>query len=254
MGVVSRRMRGVLVAAITGCLAAVGGCAVIASGARGQVVSLQGYGGTAIVSADGRTVTVGPYLPDCPAKVTVVARQSATQVALFLQHLTPAHPPPCRQAMSALVDSQDVRLHAPLCSRKLVDGTTGRATAFISARLVLRPTALPAGFRLFELIPAINHSRPQSPGPAGCVQFYSWHGDPNYLEIVQSAGSLHVPGPAKGGLTTIRVRGHPGRAARNLITWREHGLTDYLLAGPGPAGPQALSTQQLISIADSAPA
>jgi hypothetical protein len=247
-------MRRVLVVAITGCLAAVSaGCGVIGSGAGGQVVSFQGYGGTAIVSADGRTVTIGPYLPDCPAKVTVVARESATQVALFLQHLTPAHPPPCQQAMPALVDSQ-VRLHAPLGSRKLVDGATGKPTAWISARLVLRPTVLPAGFRPFELIPAINHSRPQSPGPAGCVQFYSWHGDPNYLEIVQSAGSLQVPGPAKGGLTPIRVRGHHGRAARNLITWRENGLTDYILVGPGPPGPQALSTQQLIAIADSAPA
>jgi hypothetical protein len=119
---------------------------------------------------------------------------------------------------------------------------------------VLRPVVLPAGFRLFELIPAINHSRPQSPGPAGCLQFYSWHGDPNYLEIAQSAGSLQVPAPTAGDLVPIRVRGHPGRAARNLITWRENGLTDYILVGPGPASPQALSTQQRIAIADSAPA
>jgi hypothetical protein len=247
-------MRRAAVLGLLGCITAVScGCGTTSGGAAGQPASFLGYGGTAIVSADGRTVTVGPYLPACPAKVTVVARESATQVALFLRYLTPSHPSACPQAMPALVDSRDVRLDAPLGNRKLVDGATGRPTAWISARLVLRPNALPAGVRLFELIPAVNHSRPQSPGPAGCVQFYSWNGDPNYLEIVQSAGSLKVPRPAKGGLTRIRVRGHPGLAARNLITWRENGLTDYILAGPGPAGPQVMSTQQLIAIADSSP-
>ncbi len=113
--------------------------------------------------------------------------------------------------------------------------------------------ALPAGLRLFQLIPAVNHSRPQSPAPAGCTQFYSWHGNPNYREIVQSAGSLRLPGPGKGGWTAIPVRGHPGRATRNLITWREDGRTDFILAGPGTHGPLALSTRQLITIADSSP-
>jgi hypothetical protein len=217
----------------------------------GPAVSFRGYGGTAIVSVDGRTVTVGPYFPDCPATVTVVARESATKVALFLRYLTPGNPPQCAQAAVGLVGSQDVTLHAPLGSRKLVEGRTGRALAWISARLVLRPTAAP-GRRLFQLIPTAHIYRPQSPGPAGCTQFYSWHGDRTYLKIVQSAGGFQppLPRPGKDGWTAIRVRGHRGRAEPNLITWQEDGLTDYMLAGPGPRGPQVLSTRQLIAIAN----
>jgi hypothetical protein len=246
------QMRQLAVLAALGCVAALSsGCGMVSSRADGQVTTYQGYGGTAIVSADGRTITVGPYLPSCPAKVAVVARESATHVALFVRYITPAHPGPCPQAMAALVVSQKISLRAPVGSRKLTDGGTGRAIAWISARFVLRPKALPAGLRLFQLIPAIDRSRPQSPGPAGCTQFYSRRGVPDDLEIVQSAGSLQIPGPGSGGWKVIRVRGHLGRATRNLITWREDGLRNYLLAGPGTQGRQALSTGQLIAIADS---
>jgi hypothetical protein len=52
-------MRSVALVAVAGCLAAVSaGCAVADRGAGAPLVSYQGYGGTAIVSADGRTVTV----------------------------------------------------------------------------------------------------------------------------------------------------------------------------------------------------
>ena len=248
-------MRGVALVAVAGCLAAVSaGCPAVGSAAGGPVVSYHGYGGTAIVSADGRTVTVGEFGASCPATVRAVARESINRVALFLRFVTPASPATCPQAAAPRVPSQEIRLRAPLGSRMLVNGATGRATAWISARLVLRPTVLPTGYRLFELIPAVDLARAQSPGPAGCVQSYGGRTLPNELVIVQSAGGLQVPGPGKGGWTPIRVRGHPGRAARNLITWRENGLTDYILVGPGPPGPQALSTQQLIAIADSAPA
>lgn len=244
-------MRQVAVLAVLGCVAAfTSGCGMV-SHAGGQVTTYQGYGGTAIVSADGRTITVGPYLPSCPAQVAVVARESAAHVALFVRSVAPANPGPCPQAMSALVVSQNVSLREPVGGRKLIDGSTGRVIASISARFVLRPTALPAGLRLFQLIPAIDTSRPESPGPAGCTQLYTRRGISDYLQIVQSAGSLQIPGPGMGGWKAIRVRGHLGRATRNLITWQEDGLKNYLLAGPGTKGRQALSTGQLIAIANS---
>ena len=108
--------------------------------------------------------------------------------------------------MAALVTSR-VRLHAPLGGRKLSDGATGRALGWISARLVLRPTALPAGLRLFQLIPAIDHSRAQSPGPAGCTQFYSWQGVSDYLVIAQSAGPLGLPAPGLEDGTSFGYEG-----------------------------------------------
>lgn len=76
------------------------------------------------------------------------------------------------------------------------------------------------------------------------------------LIIAQSAAGARVPGPGPNGWTSIRIRGHPGLATRNLITWRESGLTDYIVVGSqdGLAEPQALTTQQLIAIADGASA
>ena len=246
-------MRRAAVMAITGCLAAVvAGCGVI-GGASSQA-SYQGYGGTAIVSTDGRTLIVGPYGLSCGATVTVVAHESSRRVALFVQYLTPDNPPACppHAGTSALRPEQSIRLRAPLGRRRLVDGATGRATAWISARLVLRPTALPPGYRLRELRPWLNLTQSSRPS---CVQFYQAQNDPNIVEIVQSAGNVQNLGAGSGGWTRIRVRGYPGHASRDLITWRENGLTDYVLAGEqSPAGAQVLSTRQLIAIADSAPA
>src|SRR5215471_2114403 len=225
-------MRQVAALAALGCIAALSsGCGATRSGASGQIVSYQGYGGSAIVSRDGRTITVGEFGASCPAKVKAVARESATRVAMFLQFSTPRNPPSCPNAAAAIVPAQKVRLRAPLGSRKLVDGRTGRATAWISARLILRPTRLPPGYRLADLIPAVNLSRAQSPGPAGCTQFYRSPNKASELEIIQTAGTLRRPGLARAGGIPIRVRGHPGHADRNMITWREHGLADYIVAG-----------------------
>jgi hypothetical protein len=253
-------MRQLRIVTIAGCLAAVaGGCAVIGC-AGGQVVSYQGYGGTAIVSTDGRTITVGEFgASSCGATVKAVARESATRVALFLRFSTPRKTPTfCMHVgvAAGVITSQKIRLRAPLGSRKLVDGRTGRATAWISARLVLRPTRLPPGYRLAKLIPAADHAPAQSPGPPGCTQIYQSPKKDSWLEIIQTAGKLPRSETPPGGGHPIRVRGHPGHASRNVITWREDGLTDYIrmIGAQIPQDlPQLLTTQQLIAIAESAP-
>jgi hypothetical protein len=49
----------------------------------------------------------------------------------------------------------------------------------------------------------------------------------------------------RAGGTLIRVRGHPGHAS-NLITWREDGLTDYILIGEqNPRGAREILHLQL---------
>jgi len=85
----------------------------------------------------------------------------------------------------------------------------------------------------------------------GCTQDYAAPSGENELVIKQSAGRLLLPGPGPGGWTAIRVRGLPGRATRNLITWREDGLTDLIMVA-SPQWPQVLTTAQLVAIADSA--
>ena len=252
-------VRWITAAVVTACLAA---CSGVTSGhghreigaSDDQAVSYQGYSGTAIVSTDGRTVTVGPFVPPCFGTTTAVAAQTATRVELWLRDTVPARHGVC-QVMKAFADSQQIRLQAPLGTRKLADGATGRAVAWISARLVLRPAEMPAGYLLRSRTPDVDFSGPQSLGPAGCVQLYldDTRTAEHMLYIEQSAGRLRVPAPGPRGWTAIRIRGQPGLATRNLITWREHGLTDYI-AVDGPQWPQVLSTGQLIAIADSAPA
>jgi hypothetical protein len=87
------------------------------------------------------------------------------------------------------------------------------------------------------------------------VQIYRYRGKtlPNELVITQGAGKLTVSKPTTGGWTPITVRGHAGHAAHNAITWQENGLTDIIAIGV-PDSPQLLTTEQLIAIADSAPA
>jgi hypothetical protein len=188
----------------------------------------------------------------CAATVTAVARQS-TKVALFLQAVTKPGGCPNGQNEAPPVQAQDIRLAQPLGSRKLVNGATGGVIAWLSARLMLPPTALPAGYRLTGVIPAVTSLRGGSSGPAGVTQFYGLPRDTDALAIAQGAGSSQVPGPWPGGWITIRVRGRSGRATRNVITWRENGLTDFILVGglTGPDWPQLLTTRQLIAIADS---
>lgn len=214
-------------------LAASAGCAA------GGHVSYSGYGGKAVVSGDGRTITIGLYSGyGCPAKITPVARQTATHVALYLEYDTPPNPPPCPPWQGALVPWRNLELAKPLGDRALVDGATGKAIARISARLVLRPTVLPPGYQFSRLIP---YGEPYLSGPAGCLQSYLSRA--SGLVIGQSAGGTDLE-TAPGHWTRIRVRGHPGLAGRGVITWRENGLNDYIEA--------MLSTQQLIMIANSA--
>jgi hypothetical protein len=154
-----------------------------------------------------------------------------------------------------VIPSQKVRLRTPLGTRQLIDGKTGRATAWISARLILRPAHLPDRYRLTDLIPAVDLARAQSPGPAGCKQFYQSPDTAAELEIFQTADPFRQPGLSTTGGTPIRVRGHLGYATHNQIRWHENGLTHYILTGTqyerNP--PQLLTTRQLIAIADSAP-
>jgi hypothetical protein len=230
-----------------GCLVAVsGGCAGQQQvSLHQQQVLLQGYSGSAIVSADGRTITVG----DFGSYATAVTRESATKVALFLQEVTSAGTScsSCpHEGSFFLVSAQNIRLREPLGSRKLVDGATGRAIAWMSARLVLRPRLIPAGYRSTGLLPWMSSSLYMGGvRSAACMQIYQLQNAAEEFEIIQSAAGLQLQ--YRGDWKPIWVRGHPGRAAAGMITWREHGLTDLISAS-------GLTTSQLIAIANSAPA
>ncbi|HEX6523840.1 MAG TPA: hypothetical protein VF070_28140 [Streptosporangiaceae bacterium] len=242
------------------------GCAAVTStqqvDSRAGQESFQGYNETAVVSADGKTITVGPYPASTScAAIMPVARESKTQVALFLKRVSPWHGHGCEGGATAPghmavapVFAANIRLRDPLGNRKLVNGTTGQGIAWVSARVVLRLTG--TSYRLRSIVPTGRMSGAQGIA-AGATQYYVRSDGSNGLAIVQSAGNAKVPGPAPGGWVPIVVRGHSGRATRNLVTWRENGLTDYLaveyaVETANMDYPQVLTTKQLIAIADTA--
>jgi hypothetical protein len=209
-----------------------------------EIVTYQGYSGTAIVSADGRVLTIGPYGQRCGATVTAVARESRAQVALFLQYATGPTCGPGEGSM-AIVPAQRIRLRASLGHRKLVNGATRTATPSLSAKLILQPRFIPAGFRSRGPMPWMGGDLYARDGQsAACTQTYKALHGPDEFSIVQSSAGLQLP---YSGWTPIRVRGLPGRAVRGVITWREQGLTDAIL------GSLDMTTAQLVAIADSAP-
>jgi hypothetical protein len=144
-----------------------------------------------------------------------------------------------------MVLAQRIQLRAPLGRRELVDGATGAATPWLSARLVLRPRFIPAGYRssvLLPWMPSALYSRGIK--SAACSQRYWARKGPGVIDIIQSSDGLQLQ--QGGSWAPIRVRGLPAQAAPGVITWREQGLTDAIVAGPG------LTTSQLVAIADSA--
>ena len=235
-----RMFRGALIVGAGSLVTVLAGCA------GQQPALLQGYAGTAIVSSDGRTLIVGPYGLQCGDTVTVVAQENRAKVSLFVQYM-PGGPAcfPGEGAM-AMVPEQHIQLRAALAHRKLVDGKTGTATQWLSARLVLRPRFIPAGFRSTGLLPWMSSSLyPDGVRSAACMQIYHLRNRVQEFEIIQSAAGLQLQ--HRGGWKPIRVRGQPGQAAAGVITWREEGLTNFMSASEG------LTTAQLIAIADSAP-
>jgi hypothetical protein len=106
--------RWVTAAAVMACLAACGsgtpvhGHHRVAAGngqvaadrtGTGQVVTYRGYGGTAIVSADGRTVTVGRFVAPCFGTTKPTAVETATWVELWLRDTVPAKHGVCNVMM-----------------------------------------------------------------------------------------------------------------------------------------------------------
>lgn len=225
---------------------ALGSQAQDAHSSAGSII-YRGYSGTAIVSSDAETLIVGPYGLSCSATVSVVARESAAAVALFLQYRVPAKSPRCPAGAGSmqLKAEQSLHLRSPLDSRILVDGATMSPIASLSGRLILHPTSLPAGYRLREFRPWLNHQP-----VAASVQIYASGNDPDVLEFVQYAGPL-VLSPGPGGWTDVRVRGFTGRASGGRVSWTENGLTNYLISN-GEGATHSLSVTQLVAIADTA--
>jgi hypothetical protein len=223
---------------------------VAASGCgSGRAVSWGGVWGPAIVSNDGRVLTVAGYASGCGTIATLVARQSLAEVALRVRDVVVRSCMPGEGAL-AVPPPLQIRLAAPFGKRKLINGATGQPVPQFDARLLLRPGMLPPGYRLRQVIPQLT-------GPEGhaIARVQLWYSPPteraDWLVITESPESpLVLPPwqspPQHGRWAGIRLRGVQGWAAPSVVAWRQRGLM-YSISADTP-----LSTAQLIAIADSA--
>lgn len=212
-------------------------------------VSYHGYDGPALLSADHRTVTVAGFTYPCFGTLRPIARETRERVALWLKYVTPVHHGACNMDM-AMEGPRSIRLRAPLGSRRLVDGATGRALHWFGAQKMLRPSAIPEGYKLQDVTPLVT-SLPAAATP-GCRQDYQ--SPVATLSIIQSASPLELP-RTDGGRppATIQVRGHTGFASSQAITWREAGYYVMIEAFPRTGNAPVVTTAALVAIADSAP-
>lgn len=226
--------------------------ALAASGVlAGSTVGYSGYDGPVLLGTDGRTITVGGFNYPCTGTVSPVADESAARVALRLRWTTPNKHGVCNKAMANVL-SMDVHLNAPLGRRALVDGVTGRALSWFDMHRVFLPSALPAGYTLRSRTPGVptGNDRAGSEYLVGCVQEYV--SSMGVLTITQAVGTTNTLLGSQNGPEPIHVRGRPGQAYVDRITWVEGGQVITMESQAYGQG-RPLTIGDLIGIADSAP-
>lgn len=241
-------LAGVTAGPVLGLAAGCGQAAGAPGPGGGQVAYSVRYDGPALVSADGRTITVGGFSAPCFGTVRPVAVETAQRVEVWLRYVASRRHGVCNKDL-AIILAREVRLPAPVGHRELVSGASGHPLPVFGAQNALRP-AVPPGYKLQYVSPVVSGFAPGSPAQAGCTQFYL--SSTAVLTIVQAQRRLVLPLASGQRAVAIEVRGHRGQATVNAITWREHGR--YVLITVSPNGPPrpVMSTRQLIALADSA--
>lgn len=223
--------------------------------ALGSTVSYDGYRGPVLVSADGRTVTVGGFSLPCFGSLALTADETPTQVALRLRTTTPRRHGVCHSAMG-MVQALVVHLRVPLGSRALVDGGTGLSLPWFDGRKVLRPATLPAGYRPEVTSAWVTSGRSTGPRfPLGCVQYFRSARTGGVFEIAQTMGIVKNSAVASKGSRTVWVRGVRGLAGDNSVGWVADGqtFTVIIVVAPGEGPGPVLTIDDLIATVDSAP-
>jgi hypothetical protein len=178
--------------------------------------------------------------------------ESADRVTLFAVDKTVALVY-CARDQSLVPLMPGVTLRAPLGSRSIVDGLTGRRIPAFEESRALRPAATPDGWTNESQSPygtevtTVSEFGGPDAATLGEVFFDGSWADrgPQQLWIVQTTGTWHPP--ATVVTTPVTVRGHPGRAAPGIIVWPENGLTMAVRWDTDPY--RIPRTDQLVAIA-----
>ena len=97
----------------------------------------------ALVSADGRRVSVTGYGGGCTLDTHLFADESTDRVVLRLYGYSPPPSPGTTCTTELIVMTRSAVLHAPLGRRRLVDASTGRPVHWFDGRRLARVTWLP---------------------------------------------------------------------------------------------------------------
>jgi hypothetical protein len=240
----------------------------------------------AALSRDGRTLTVEGVTGPCDTfvKNRLLVSATHTHVALTLLVQGPAHPKPtgclladvAPQWLIAQPQWPSVRLAAPLGSRRVVQGLTGRTIPVFGGASLATPTVLPRGCHLGVVLPTGDILTNAPPYPRGfhpgvtqtcavAVPFRSTPQRPaSTLQLGQWRGWIYSLGlPIE---RRALVHGHPAvikmeayGAIYNLqersISWHEDGGTFVITSStslrPSRAHDRAvLSSRELLAIAN----
>jgi hypothetical protein len=233
------RLALIIIAVLLGIPVAIVGIAWLANNT--SVTTDVSVSGSALVSSDGRTVSViaGAL---CDDTVNITAAEQPARVVVTL-HDTHPRTPRCSGMPGFAV--YHVHLSQPLGRRRLLDGVTGDRIPFFDLADAIRPMYVPPGYVFSYDAPdadeLLSYAYPPIVKTAVCSQLYQRGDD---LLVVTQGGSLLPP---RVKPRRIRVNGHLALEFPGAITWIAHGQRFTISA-------QDLPAAQLIAVADSMPA
>lgn len=193
----------------------------------------------ALVSADGRHITVTGRGGGSVVSISLAARETATAVKLSLL----AVPARCPCHANLILEPVHATLSAPLGSRRLVDAATGQTITIMSGTTLATVGWLPAGFQTTP-IDALADSGSTQPvsGSPGWVRRYAAQNpaDTNIITISQYPGD-HTSDlqPSNAALQPVDVNGHQAfswhdggadqgygfQVVRRAVVWQQAGYT-----------------------------
>jgi hypothetical protein len=243
---VKRKWRNVLltIAALTGIPAVVIGAFWLYSSS--EVITYDGIEGGALVSPDGRTISVSAE-GVCEQVITLDATETQEAVVIRLRYARPRNVQCGGVGIYAVFRA---RLVLPLGRRRLIDGVTGRLVPHLDFEAIRRPGYVPPGYTFRYDQPGTGAS-PEFPFPMvtshGRMTATEVFGtsDDRWLFITQQP-VVPVRWPAGLKARAVTVHGHRATAAAGrLLTWNQDGLRFTVAAAP------AIPLSELLAIANS---
>jgi hypothetical protein len=228
---------------------------------------------TALVSADGRHITVTGEGGGSVASLALAARETAKVVKLSLLAVSAR----CPCTADLILEPVHVTLDAPLGDRRLIDAATGQTITFASGAKLATVGWLPAGFdttptdAIADAVTTPPTSAPAPSRPPAWARSYATvnPADPNVITITQYVGDrLSDLRPALVPQQAVDVKGHQGfswhgggadqgyafQVSDSHVAWQEGGYTfivedDLTRIVPGEAA--VLSEADVLRIARS---